>query len=134
MFQRPILLLALVLLTSPARGESIDGRVVQVRLPAEDFTLFYVETKGGMTIELRGATASFTGTKFLVGDGEIALPLEVDPGRGIVFQKANRLRQGFEFKNTGTIRMLPGWRRAVDLKPGEIYVTLPGVRFVRPGE
>jgi hypothetical protein len=125
-----IALASTLVMPPQAESESIDGRVVQVQLPLEDATLLYVEMKGGMAIELKTATASFRGTKFFLGD--VAVPMQVVPTRGIVFQGKTKLEQGFQFTEKTVVKVLPGYKRAVDLAPGDVYVILPGVVFEMP--
>lgn len=115
--------------TIPPETVSIDGRVVRVELPPADVSLSYVETKGGMAIKLAAGAASVQGSKFFVGDGVVAVPLEVVPGRGIVLQGKTVLLHGHEFKRDSTVTVLPGFRKASDLRPGDVYVTLPGLVF-----
>ena len=44
-----------------ARGDSIDGRVLQVQLPAQDVTLLYIEARAVFTVQLKTKTASVEG-------------------------------------------------------------------------
>jgi hypothetical protein len=114
-----------------AYGESIDGRVVQIQLPAEDLTLYYIEARAGFTVKLAAKTAFVEAPRMYIGDGTIAVELYADPIHGIRLQKTD-LDQGDQFKQDSRIQVQPGYRRAVDLKPGDIYVTLPGIIFDLP--
>lgn len=131
----PRILLAVVLVLFPAHsllGEAIDGGVIQVRMPVEDVTLLYWESRGGMTLELEAESASIQARKLYLGDGEIAVELVVEPLKGIVFQGETVLSQGFQFKRDSVVDVLPGYKKASDLAPGDIYVTLPAVTFKMP--
>ena len=125
------------LLSLPAlpsvRGDSIDGRVTQVHLPAEDVTLYYIEAKGAFTVKLETKNASVEGQKLYVGDGRVAVELVAHTTDGIFLQGTN-LRQGHQIKNGSTLKVRPGYKKASDLLPGSVYVTLPGVSFDLPGK
>jgi hypothetical protein len=125
-----VAVLALIPLTS--YGGSIDGRVLQVEMPFEDVTVMYIETKGGMAVQLQAPSASVQGTKFYVGDGKVAVELAVIARRGIVFQGKTVLKQGDKFRKESEVKVLPGYKKASELAPGDIYVTLPGVTFKVP--
>lgn len=129
-----VTLFTILALTSAldAREESVDGRVLQVMLPNEDVTLYYNETKGGMSMELRTPSASVSGTKFYIGDGQVAVEMRVHSTDGIVFQGKTKLAQGFMFKKYAVVEVLPGYKRAGELAPGDIYITLPAVNFQLP--
>ena len=107
-----------------------DGRVTQIRLPKEDVTLFYVE-RNFFTVALRGKTAEVEGRKFYIGDGSVAAELSAHASEGIYFQGQKKL-QGEKFKVGDTVILKPGYKKAGDLKPGDIYVILPGVTFKEP--
>jgi hypothetical protein len=125
-------LIGLVLLPlQHLQGDSIDGGVVQVRLPSQDVTLYYVERKGGMTVELKAESASVEGRKLYLGDGKVAIELVVHKTDGILLQGVE-YRQGDQFKNGSTIKVRPGYKSAAALVPGDVYVTLPGVTFEVP--
>lgn len=111
--------------------DSIDSSVVQVRLPGEDATLFYVEAKGGFTVKLETENSSIEARKLYLGDGEVAVLLEAHPLKGPYFQGAE-LNQGFIFKKNATIPLKRGYKKASDLEPGSVYVILPGVTFEAP--
>ena len=64
----------------------------------------------GMSVELRTPTASVRGTNFYVGDGRVAVPLQVITGRGIVFQGKTELEQGFQFRKGSAVKVLPGYK------------------------
>jgi hypothetical protein len=52
-----------------AMNDAIDGRVIQVELPAEDVTLLYVEARSVLTVKLKAKTASVESQKMYIGDG-----------------------------------------------------------------
>lgn len=111
------------------RGESIDGRVVQVSLPVDDIELAYIETKGGMAIELSTGSTSVIGTRFYVGDGKVAVELVAHSMQGIFFQGQTKLEHGYTFKKYSVVDVRPGFKRAADLAPGDVYVIFPAVTF-----
>lgn len=115
----------------PARADSIDGSVVQVRLPNQDITLSYVERKSGFTVELEANDGSVEGQKLFVGDGTVAIELIAHPSNGI-FLQGNQYRQGDQFKKGSTIKLKPGFKKASALTAGDVYVVLPGVNFELP--
>jgi hypothetical protein len=116
----------------PARGESIDGRVLQVELPDQDITLLYIEAREVFTVQLRTRSASVEGQKLYIGDGNVAIDLVAHPTDG-VFLQGVKYHNGDQFKNGSTIRVRAGYKKASELKPGDVYVTLPGVSFELPG-
>ena len=130
--RRLFLLILVSALGQDARAESIDGRVVQVELPNEDVTLYYVESKGGMAVELRTPSASVSGTKFYVGDGKVAVELVSHGTNGIFFQGKTKLKQGFVSKKYAVVDVLPGHKKASELGPGDVYITMPAVNFMLP--
>jgi hypothetical protein len=117
----------------PARGGSIDGRVIQVELPAEDVTLYYVERKGCFTVKLETKSATIECQKLYIGDGKLAVDLVAHATDGI-FLQGIKYRNGDQFKNGSTIKVRAGYKKASELKPGDVYVTLPGVTFELPGK
>ena len=117
----------------PARGDSIDGRVVQVQLPAQDVTLLYIEARAVFTVQLKTKTASVEGQKLYLGDGNVAIDLVAHPTDGIFLQGVN-YHNGDQFKNGSTIKVRAGYKKASELTPGDVYVTLPGVSFELPGK
>ena len=117
----------------PARGGSIDGRVLQVQLPAQDVTLLYIEAREVFTVQLKTGSASVEGQKLYLGDGKVAIDLVAHPTDGIFLQGV-KYHQGDQFKNGSTIRVRAGYKKASELKPGDVYVTLPGVSFELPGK
>jgi hypothetical protein len=128
------LVAALVVIHSwPARGESIDGRVVRVQLPAQDVTLFYIEARAVFTVRLETETASVEGQRLYIGDGEVAIDLVAHATDGIFLQEVEH-RQGDQFKKGAAIKLRPGYKKASELNPGDVYVTLPGVSFELPGK
>lgn len=129
-----VLILAVLAVSSsrPALGGTIDGRVLLVELPAEDYTLYYVE-RSVFTVRLKGATASIEGREMYIGDGEIAIPLVAHASKGI-FLQGEPYEQGDKFEKGATIRVRPGYVKAVDLKPGDVYVTMRGLTFNLPSE
>jgi hypothetical protein len=114
-----------------ARMLTVGASVVQVRLPAQDITLLYVEAAGGFTVKLEAKDGTVEGKKYYIGDGAVAIDLVADPADGIFLQGV-KYRQGDQFKNGSTIKVRPGYKKASDLKPGDVYVTLPGVTFELP--
>ena len=116
----------------PARGGSIDGRVLQVKLPPQDVTLLYIEAREVFTVQLKTRSASVEGQKLYLGDGKVAIDLVAHPTDGIFLQGV-KYHQGDQFKNGSTIRVRAGYKKASELKPGDVYVTLPGVSFEMPG-
>jgi hypothetical protein len=125
---------ALALPAGHAGGaESIHSGVVQVRLPREDLTLLFVEARGGMTVCLKGVESQVEGRRLFLGDGRVAVALEATTA-GILFQGRTGLNQGFRFRVGSVVRLLPGYRKAAELKPGDVYVTLPGITFEAPDE
>ena len=128
-----LLLLSLTLqsLAIHAQAQSIRGEVVQVRMPAEDIRFAFVESRGGMTVELRTESTSVQGRKLYVGDGAVALELEANDS-GIWLQKSERFGQGDRLPVGSTIAVKPGYHSAVDLKQGDVYVILQGIKFQMP--
>lgn len=120
------------LVSSAARGESIDGRVVKIDFPVADVSLGYVETPGVFSVELDAGSIAVRGQKFYLGDGKIAVELEAHETKGIFFQRTEHLNQGFVFKKYDVVKVRPGYKRAGELKPGEVYVVFPGVKFELP--
>jgi len=118
---------------SPLHADSIDGRVIQVELPAEDVTLFYVERKGCFTVRLETKSASVESPKLYIGDGKVALDLVAHATNGIFLQGA-KYRNGDQFKRGATIKVRPGYMEASALRPGDVYVTLPNVTFQMSGK
>lgn len=121
----------LVLVPMAAQGDTIDGGVIQVRLPGEDATLLYVEARGGFTVRLQTDNSSIEARRMYLGDGKVAVELVADALKGPLFQGLE-LDQGYVFKKDATIKVLPGFKKAVDLNPGSVYVILPGVTFEVP--
>lgn len=119
-------------LAASSRADSIDGRVVQVQLPAQDVTLYYIESKGGFTVKLESGASSVEGQKLYIGDGEAAVELVAHPTDGIFLQGV-KYRQGDQFKKGSTIKIGPGHKKAAELRPGDVYVVLPGVSFELAG-
>lgn len=127
-----VILISLAGLTRASAGaDSIDGRVVQLQMPAEDFTLYYVEAREVFTVKLASKSASIEARRMFIGDGEIAVELYAHSINGIYLQTASK-KQGDQFKQDSRIQVEPGYKRAADLKPGDLYVTLPGIIFDLP--
>lgn len=127
-----VLLMSLAGFTRAAAGaESIDGRVVQFQMPAEDFTLYYVEAREVFTVKLASKTASIEAPRMYIGDGEIAIELYANSINGLRLQSTDK-KQGDTFKQDSRIQVEPGYKRASELKPGDLYVTLPGIIFDLP--
>lgn len=125
--------LVVVLAGAPARADSVDGRVVQVRLPAQDVTLSYIEATVGFTVQLKTKDAAVEAQKLYIGDGTVAIDLVAHPTNGIFLQGV-KYRQGDEFKKGSTIQVRAGYKKASELRPGDVYVTLPGVSFELPAK
>jgi hypothetical protein len=122
-----------VALPRAAQADSIDGRVVQVQLPAQDVTLFYMERQAVFTVRLTTETASVEGQRLYIGDGEVAIDLVAHATDGIFLQGVAH-RNGDQFKKGTVIKVRPGYKKASELKPGDVYVTLPGITFELPGK
>ncbi len=122
-----------LLASSSAWADSIDGRVIQVRLPAEDVTLFYVEARNVFTVRLSTKSASVEGQAMYIGDGQVAIELVAYRSQGIILQGV-KYRQGDKFKRGSRIKVRSGYKKASELRPGDVYVTLPGVTFTLPTE
>ena len=116
-----------------SRAGAANAGVVHVRLPAQDVTLFYVETQDGFAVRLQAMDGSVEAQKFYIGDGVVAALLVADPADGIFLQGV-KYRQGDQFRTGSKIIVRPGYRKLADLKSGDIYVTLPGVTFELPGK
>ena len=124
-------LLVVTVFASPCgvvRAGAIDSSVVQIRLPGEDATFIYLEAPGGFTARLETENSSVEARKIFLGDGEVAVELRIDPVKGPVFQ-GEEIKSGHVFKKDATIKLHPGYKRASDLRPGSVYVILPGVTF-----
>ncbi|HEV7279943.1 MAG TPA: hypothetical protein VGN57_06975 [Pirellulaceae bacterium] len=112
---------------------SIDSRVVQVELPLEDLLVSYVESPSGMLVQVSAGKASVSGTKFYVGDGEIALELKVEHPRGILFQgREDWIGHGSRFEKYSVIEVLPGYKQNSQLVPGDVYVKVRGMNWKLP--
>lgn len=116
-----------------AFGGIVDGRVVQVQLPDQTATLYYVEAREVFTVRLKTHTASVEAQTMYIGDGQVAIKLTAHGTEGITLQ-GDKLWQGYQFKKGDTFKVKPGHKMASDLLPGDVYVTLPGVSFVLPEE
>ena len=122
-----------VALPRAAQADSIDGRVIQVQLPAQDVTLFYVEARAVFTVQLKTESASVECQRLYIGDGKAAIELVAHATDGIFLQGV-AYRNGDQFKKGSAIKVRPGYKKASELKPGDVYVTLPGVSFELPGK
>lgn len=111
-----------------------DSRVTQIRFPDEDIVLSYGERAPVFVVGLTTASAALEAPLVYIGDGEVALPLRADESKGIFFQGDIPLKSGDKFGKGSTVEVRPGFKWAKDLKPGDVYVILPGVKFVRPKE
>ena len=117
----------------PALADTISGRVTQIKLPAEDVTLYYVEARDVFTVRMKTKSASVEGQKMYIGDGRVAIDLVAHSTKGI-FLQGMEYKQGDQLKKGVTIEVRPGYKNATELKPGDVYVTLPGVLFSLPGK
>ena len=106
-----------VALPRAAQADSIDGRVIQVQLPAQDVTLFYVEARAVFTVQLKSESASVECQRLYIGDGEVAIELVAHATDGIFLQGVE-YRQGDQFKKGSAIKVRPGYKKASELKPG----------------
>jgi len=122
--------LSISALPTGAQAESIDGRVVQMKM-WQDITLYYLETPNVFTVELRTQQASVQAQRLYIGDGTIALELVAHSSKGITLQGIP-LKQGDEIKKNSKIQVKPGYKKATELVAGDIYVTLPSVIFEMP--
>jgi hypothetical protein len=120
-----------VFLIGPVKADAIDGRVIQVQLPNEDITLYYVEARAVFTVKLETRSTTMEGQRFYIGDGQVAVELVAHATDGIFLQTV-KYKQGDQFKKGSTIKIQPGNKKAADLLPGDVYVTLPGVTFELP--
>lgn len=116
------------------RLQGIDSRVTKITFPAEDVVLSYGERAPVFVVGLTAAGASLEAPKMYIGDGEVALPLRADESKGLFFQGNIPLKSGHKFVKGSTVEVHPGFARAKDLDPGDVYVILPGVKFVLPKE
>lgn len=108
-----------------------DASIVQVSLSKSDVGISFVESGGGMTVELKCEAASVRGRLLYIGDGAIALPLSASSS-GILLQGKTKYKQGDQFPVGATVRVLPGYKSVRDLPRGSVYVVLPGVTFTLP--
>ena len=111
---------------------TIHDGVVQVELPDEDVTLHWFESRGGMTIQLETQKATVQAQRMYLGDGKVAVELVADHPDEIRFQGQSTVKHGHKFLNRSVIQVQPGYKKAVELKPGDVYVILPGIRFELP--
>lgn len=111
-----------------------DSRVTKITFPAEDVVLSYGERAPVFVVGLTTASAALEAPRVYIGDGEVALQLRADESKGIFFQGDIPLKSGHKFEKGSTVEVRPGFKWAKDLKPGDVYVILPGVKFVRPKE
>jgi hypothetical protein len=51
-----------------------------------------------------------------------------------IFLQGVAYRNGDQFKKGSAIKVRPGYKKASELKPGDVYVTLPGISFELPGK
>lgn len=124
-------LMALSSLSDNVRAEPNAKGVVKVELPRGDATLLFIEAGDGMRVGLKTASASVRGRTLYLGDGKVAVELRADD-RGIWFQDNIKLWQGYQFRNGSRVTLKPGYKKAADLKSGDVYVILPGVTFTKP--
>jgi hypothetical protein len=130
-FLAGVVLAAMTFPVIAERQTTIDGRVIRVQFPNEDVTLYYVEALACFTVKLESDTASVEARRMYIGDGEVAVELTAHATDGIFLQKRN-LMQGDKFKRGSKIKVDPGYKQAVNLSPGDVYVVLPGVTFQVP--
>ncbi len=118
-------------LPSVVARESVDGRVVQVRFPVEDVVFSYVEARTLFTVQMESKSASIEAPRMYIGDGEVAILLEARGDQGLYLQ-GESISQGNGLKAGSAVKLRPGFKKAADLAPGTIYVTLPAVQFDVP--
>jgi hypothetical protein len=111
--------------------KSIDSRVVKIKLPVADVELNYVEANHGMAIEMVAGTTKISGTRFYVGDGKVAVLMEADPLNGIRFQESRMLVHGYIFKKYSIVELQPNCKSVGDLEPGDVYIEMPALSFVK---
>lgn len=111
---------------------SADGRVIHFRLPKEDIGIDYVERLPVFLVNLRTKDAEIEAQDLYIGDGDVAIPLQAHQSKGIFMQGDIQLKSGDRFEKGSKIKLKKGFKTAKELKPGEIYVILPGVTFERP--
>lgn len=111
--------------------KSIDSRVVTIKLPVADIELNYVEANHGMAIEMVASTTKISGNRFYVGDGKVAVLMEADTLNGIRFQETQMLVHGHTFKKYSIVELQPNCKSVSDLKPGDVYVEMPALNFVK---
>ncbi len=123
-----LLVVVVAFVDTPVRAGSLDSSVVQIRLPGEDATLVYLEAPGDFTLRLETENSSVESRRIFLGDGEVAVELRIDPVKGPLFQ-GEEIHSGHVFKKDATIKLRPGYKKASELRPGSVYVILPGVTF-----
>lgn len=109
-----------------------DGRVIHVRLPNEDIGISYAERFPVFVVNLTTKHAEIEAQDLYIGDGSVAAPMTAHQSHGIFLLGDIPLKSGDRFKKGSTIKLKKGFKSAKDLKPGEIYVILPGIKFERP--
>jgi len=128
-----LLTLTVVLTAGSPCVYGIDARIVQVRMPDEDVTVFYYESSPVFTVKLQAKSASVEGITFWVGNNGVAVELRAHPSKGLFFQ-GEELGAGHVFKKGSMVKVLAGFKRVADLAPGTVYVELPGVTLQVPGQ
>ncbi len=104
-----------------------DGSFTWVSLPADDVTFTYVE-RAPFTVKVEAAGSTVEGRRFYIGDNKVAIELVAHPLDGIFLQGVNR-GGNFIMTKGATISVKPGYKKPLDLKPGDVYVVLPGIKF-----
>lgn len=122
------LCLPAVSMTPDDRPTTVDGRVVQMKLPAQELRLSYIESRSTFTVELAADVASVQAEKMYIGDGTIAIELRADSTNGIFLQD-ELLQHGTRLEKQAVVKVKPGYKQATELKPGDVYVVLAGVNF-----
>jgi predicted amidohydrolase len=115
-------------------SRSVRPSVVEVRLPAEDVTVSYMETREGMLVHLQAGEASVQARRLYIGDGRVAAELVATDEEGVRFQGWRKIDNGYKFRKGASIKLRAGHKLKSDLQPGDVYIVLPGRAFEPPGE
>ncbi len=124
---------ALVMFSRPGFGQDKQPRAalassVQVKLPAGDVEIEYVESKEGMVLIVNSKGASVQAQRVYLGDGKIAVVFEASH-KGFFTPNGPVNAAAIDFKEGSVIKVARGKREVWGAKPGEVYVLTPGIRF-----
>jgi hypothetical protein len=111
----------------PSPTAKLDAGVVAFKMPLAAVKMALVESRGGMTVKLSTETAYVSGSKFYIGDGDIAILLEATNDG--IFLQGQKLTHGQSLALHATVAVKPGYKKAEDLKAGDVYAILPGQIF-----